>query len=63
MGNRNREAGYVLKQQLRQVYAEVERTKLIHLELLKAIWPCTLLLTELEHSEFGTPRAPKHVSD
>jgi len=64
MGNRNREAGYVLKQQLREVYAEIERTKSIHLELLKAIWPCTLWLVGWENPELGTSlRASKPIRD
>jgi hypothetical protein len=57
----NRDAGCVLNEQLRRVYAEIEHSKTFHLELLKAISPCEVWLVGLKTSELGTSRASKKV--
>jgi hypothetical protein len=55
MSNQNGESGYVVKEQLCELYAEIESTKNIELELLRAIWTdrlCGIQLKESDHSLF-----------
>ena len=55
MSNQNGESGYVVKEELCELYAEIESTRNIELELLRAIWTdrlCGIQFKESAHSLF-----------
>jgi hypothetical protein len=52
MDYQNGDSGQVLKQQLRELYAEIESTKNVQLELLRAIWPDRLYGVQPSESDY-----------
>lgn len=56
MSSQSGESGYVVKEkQLCELYAEIESTRTIELELLRAIWTdrlCGIQLKDADHSLF-----------
>lgn len=52
MSIQNGESGEILKLQLRELYAEIERTKKVQLDLLKVIWPDRVWDVRLTEPEY-----------
>jgi len=52
MDHQNGESGQVLKQQLRELYAEIESTKNVQRELLRALWPDRLCGAQPNESDY-----------
>lgn len=52
MDYQNGDSGQVVKQQLRELYAEIECTKAVQLELLRARWPDRLYGVQPNESDY-----------